>query len=561
MRIHQSTVKLGILTLVMPALLLIGGGCRSKYWRTDEQGKLISPIHDSCSFRNTEFERSLCEADGSPYALEKVSMIVRISLISDLALRHGPASEPALVLKQLDSCDVTRDSVRVQQLLERGMLELDYGWAGDSTTSMDEDILERAASIIRLACYNPNSPGHLDELGKLIALHGPAKLESWTETTLTVSFRDGTTHYLEEDYFNDRRIRASARSYEHLSAELSKTGEPDDVDWAAASMDMQQAVHKTVADQRRVIDIPVDFIPLEFAGVYLHVLPTDSLGRPLNGQPAAPTGMPWEFRCAYLDCFLNLDEFRNRNGTTPDSLLLDLVYTIERSSDGNGPLVSETLPFHMKWPPAGNEGLSFRICTRPIRCPIEEEPVDFELSLRADYQGRTIIRKFPFSVEPASHELLVARNSGSKDAAMPLCQRTSSARIGSEIDLLVPLVNVPPSSGNRDFRCQLDLYLVPEREPNAGNVTVGPAYPLKDSTDTPPGFAVSYDSLTISPYLICSREIRLAHPNAYSGQTVRIPRKYSDGAKIKRGNYLLAGDISVDGRYHSRVWMTRLTLE
>jgi hypothetical protein len=560
MPIHHMTTKLGTLTPVILALLLIGGGCRNKYWRTDEQGKLISPIHDSCSFRSTEFERSLCEAEGDAYAVAKVRLCVKKALIEDLAKRQGPASEPALVLRQLDSCDVTRDSVRVRQLIDRGMLELDYGWDKDSITAMDQEITERAESMIRFACYNPNNPRHFDELGTLIVRNGPCQLESWTETTLTVSFKDGTTLFLTEDAYGDRWIRATAPSYEQLKRDLTPTGDTGDTARAIRSPEMRTALHQTYVDERREIDIPVDYIPLDFAGVYCHVLPSDSLGRPLNAQAVGSAAPRWDYRCAYLDCFVNLDEFADGHGKAPDSLIMDIEYAIERSPADGAPLVSEKLPFRLPWPGMGNEGLIFRICTKPIRS-YADDTTNYELSVRADNQGRTMIHKFPFRVAPADYELVTAQNGGDKNTAFPVCERKATAKIGFKVNLLVPLVDIPASGETGGHCCRLDLYLIPEKAPRPGSVTVSRSYPLRDSTVIPPELVGMPDRQAISPYMISSREICLSQTNAYSGQTVNIPRQYPGGGKIKRGNYLLGGYVSVDGKYHSQVLMTRITLE
>jgi hypothetical protein len=557
MDVLRPKIAASLLMLMVMALVAVSAGCRNKYMVTDETGKVMPPNHDSCSFRSTVFERSLCEAEGDPLALEKVRICVMRALIRDLARRRGPASEPALVLKRLDSCDFTRDSSRVQELLHRGMLELDYGWIGDSVTLMDQEITNRAASILQFRCFNPNDTNHLDELGKLIALHGPCKLETWTETTLTVSFNDGTTCFLVEDEFNVRKVTLTATSYEEMIAMQSM---PPRSPGSALSLDAEADTHKTLVNQRRFIDIPVDFAPLDFAGVYLHILPTDSLGRPLNAQAAGSANSRWDYRSAYLDCFVNLDEFADGHGKAPDSLILDVEYAIERCPAGGTSPVSEKLAFRQPWP-QGNKGLTFRLCTRPIKCPDDDDPVDYEATVRVVNQGRTMIRKFPFRVEPASYELLVARNGGENDSAMPVCERKATARIGAPIDLLVPLVNLPGSSEQGAFCCNLDLYLIPEGEPYPGSVTVGPSYPLKDSADVPPGLAESYSRPAISPYIISSREICLAQPNAYSSQTVTIPRQYAGGGRVRRGNYLLGGYITAGGEYHSQVQMTRLTLE
>jgi hypothetical protein len=525
----------------------------------------------------TPFQKSLHDSFSDLYDLEKVRQWVMYVLLGEFAKRDGPSSMNQLRLRELDTLHIVSSAGRVAELFREGLAELDR--LPDSlgrSAFIDRDVTERARQILTLHCFKPESAFALDALGRLIALHGVCELDTWTETTIIVTFRNRWMYWIGESDTYEHTILRVGRDRSELTRLSDKAvekagGMPDDElaydEDLYSYTDVGMLAESKIPEmqQQSEVSVYVNYDALNLATVNVHPLPTCYGDGRWNGKPAETESGAWNWTRLFVDIFVNRDQFTLTGGRRQSYVDLVIAYDIYRLRDSSAVRVlGETLPHRQSLIGVGeNDGVVISAITAPFFTGADSCQGLYQLSFSISDGTRTAVQKLPFRIEDGHYELLMVHDTGSLSTGIPPFPRIPTSKIPDSLHLLVTVKGLPYSAADQACVGKLKVYLIDNKERSEGTVQLGDIYTSEfgDSTGATLPVPAPSDSRMPAPALIASFDLSEPRPDFYLIRRIDIPKQLANGTIVTRGTYTLWAVVTAGGETISETTMTNLRIE
>jgi len=569
--LHRRPVVLLPAVLILSVLII---QCGSLPHRGSQTARLSETIAKPGA---NQFERSLHSGYSDLYDLDKVRNFVKYELLRRFAERDGPNSRGDQLLEELGGLEVGRDSIRVSEIFHEGLVDLDVSWGEDSLrTTAEDEITERARQILLYHCFRPETRYPFDALGELIVLHGTCELDSWTEMTMIVTFRNGWVYWLGEDASMDRTVLRVARHRAELTlssptaeekAGVTDHGNPDLGAESPPPMDLAAVTDSKLPEmqQQREVSVFVDYEPLVFTTINCHVVPTSFADGQWNGKLPGATEGPWDWTRLFVDFYINCDQLAAAAGSGPRIADLQITYEILRRREGQlTKATGESLQFRKSLDGVEpGDGITFRMTTLPFFTGADSCLGYHQLNLLITEANRKAVHKLPFQIERRHHDLLVTDLSAGLPAGIPRCPQIATARAGGPLTVVIPVQGLPYSEENGQYVGKVDFYLINNEKPGRGVVRVFDLWVSQFGDTTGATLPDPGETAEAAPpaSLIASFSAKESSPNAYLSHTIEIPRKLSDGTSVTRGRYTLGAIVWWDRQQISEATISDLRIE
>lgn len=543
-------------------IILVAFSCANRYMKTKhgserDRDETIKHMGDN------PFEQSLYEARNVLGYIEIIKYNIMYYLLKELAKHDGLNSTRHQFLLELQQMHVLDDSAEVMKLFTLGLIDLDENWSENNQKNMfvDIEVTKRAEQIAAYNCFHYENKYPFDELGRLIMLHGVFILETWTSTTITVSFSNGATYIISENRFGEYIIRKAARSRDDLEVHYT---DPDNREVQKISNPFESPLF--ILKQEGKVSTYIDYNKLEFSNINLHVIPCCFGDGRWNGKKSPQEEGPWHWSRAILDFYLNFDNIDLDKTTQGKKIELDIEYEIHRIAlDSSVKKASEILHYQQELQNINkSDGLFFRVFTLPFYTDHDTTWGDYQLNLKVTSKDKKHITKYAFPVYDKQYELLVLDNQPVNISGIPLCQRIPTVEPGEQVNILIPIKNLPTSEQSGRYNARINFYLANNKYFHKGKVIVDSikTYKIIDSSDTLHPIIDYPESSTFSPKsFIASFDINETNPDNYLIYNLTIPEKWSDNTQVTRGSYTLAALVTHHNQIIGEAIINNLKIE